>query len=262
MPEGDVILYFKTLFQKKYKNHRLIEIKTYKNINYPKDFKGDITKIDCFGKLLWFECDKKYYVHIHLKISGYFEFEKPEKNLKYEFVLSKDNIEKSIYLQDQRRLSEVNIYNYDEHIKILDKMGKYSIFDKGFTLEYFNNMFTKKKSICAFLLDQKYCVGVGNYMKSEVLYLSDINIYDKMNDLTKEQIELLYKNIMFVAYSNLFTYLKDDNLVNNLEKKYLHNKPKRIEVPYQLKVYQQEKTPSGQKVFKVKINGRYTFYVK
>ena len=73
-----------------------------------------------------------------------------------------------------------------------------------------------------FLLDQHTICGIGNYIKNEAMYLTKLNVFVKMNELTKEQVNHLYKNILFVAYSKLITHKK--NAIKYLPKNKTINK--------------------------------------
>ena len=49
--------------------------------------------------------------------------------------------------------------------------------------------FPKKKALSALLLDQKFILGMGNYLRSEVLFESRINPFFKLGDLSEEMIQ-------------------------------------------------------------------------
>jgi formamidopyrimidine-DNA glycosylase len=52
------------------------------------------------------------------------------------------------------------------------------------------------KYITSFLLEQKWFSGIGNYLKSEILWLACISPHRLIGTLLDEEIELLYKSIM------------------------------------------------------------------
>lgn len=252
MPEGDSILYYTCFLNKEMKNLSLHSIT---NIQ---DCKGLIHSIDCKGKLLYLKVDH-FYIHIHFGLKGYLDYRK--KNEKYEIVFIKNNLQHSIYLNDDMKLSSINKYSEDEHEEKLNKLGA-SIFNKDFTLDYFKSCFINKRSLlCSFLMEQSKFSGIGNFIKNEVIYLSGIDIYIKVNALSDEDIENLYKNILFVAYSSLLTCLNEMNLESYIEKKYEFHKPSILEIPYELKIYNKKKI--GDKIVKnAVIAGRNTFYVE
>ena len=54
-------------------------------------------------------------------------------------------------------------------------------------------------------MDQKYFPGVGNYIKSEGLYLSRIHPEEKWKNLKSRKINLLIKNLQKVMYASYKT---------------------------------------------------------
>ncbi len=267
MPEGPELLYFATVFKKKLKDGVVTKIisNTDKPAIVPDDFVGKIISIDSKGKLLWFQVTGKthdYYIHIHYGITGWLTFEKPDKNIKFEFVIKMKDKEKHLYMEDRRRFSKVKIFKKEEHDKIINELGT-DIFTKEFTLDKFSEVIKSKNMIlAALLLNQSIFSGIGNYIKNESMYLTHLRVKIKTSDLTDEQISLLYKNILFVAYSSLIEMLRDSNAEKYLDKSKRINEPKKLEVPYQYKVYAQEKTSDGKEVFKIKVAGRDSYCIK
>ena len=283
MPEGPELTYISTLLNKKLQNYRLEEIKSYtdkpviipKNLNLnPNPNKntngilvGQILGVQNKGKLLWLVINngkENYYLHIHYGLTGWLEFVKPESNIKFEFIFAnvKTNNQLTLYMEDKRRLSKVGFYTESEHNNIINKLG-IDLFSEQFTLENFSNIIKNKNSqISPLLLKQEIFCGIGNYIKNESLYLSRINVRAKTSDLTDKEISDLYSNILFVGYSNLIEMLSDSKITKYLDKSKQINMPKNLEIPYKYKIYQQEKTPDGKKVLKIKVGGRDTYCIK
>ena len=272
MPEGPEILYWSVLLNKKLSNkYKFDEIKsfTYKPIIIPKDWDGKIIDTGSKGKLLWLEVsstdkDKKYYMHIHYGITGWLSFEKPDAYIKFEFVLLNMKTSKKInlYMEDKRRFSKIVIYTEQQHLKIISKLGV-DIFNSDFTLNYFSNIIKNKDSMLApLLLKQQIFCGIGNYIKNEIMYLGKLKAKIKTSELNEEQINHLYNNILFVAYSNLVEMLKDTGILKYLNKSKYINMPKKLEVPYIYKIYGREMTLDGKKVYKIKVGGRDTYCIK
>jgi formamidopyrimidine-DNA glycosylase len=267
MPEGPELLYFATVLKKKLDDGKITEIisNTNKPVIVPDDFEGKIKTIDCKGKLLWFTVSGKthdYYMHIHYGITGWLTFEKPEKNIKFEFVIKLKNKEYHLYMEDRRRFSKVKIFKKEEHDKIINDLG-IDIFSSEFTEEEFKDTIKSKNMIlAALLLNQSIFSGIGNYIKNEALYLTHLRVKIKSSDLTDLQISKLYHNILFVAYSSLIEMLRDSKAEKYLNKSKRINEPKKLEIPYKYKVYAQEKTPDGKEVFKIKVAGRDSYCIK
>lgn len=271
MPEGPEILYWQTLLDKKLTlKYKFNAIKSYtdKPIIVPKDWEGIILGTGCKGKLLWIEVSstnkkKKYYMHIHYGLTGWFQFEKPESYIKFEFVLNniKTEGQLNLYMEDKRRFSKIAIYDEKQHLKIISKLG-IDIFEKDFILSNFKTIINKKDTMVApLLLKQEIFCGIGNYIKNEVMYMTKLKAKIKTSELTEDQIDELHTNILFVSYSNLVEMLKDTKILKYLNKSKSTYMPKKLEVPYQYKIYGRETTSDGKKVYKIKVGGRDSYCV-
>lgn len=272
MPEGPEILYLATLLFKKlvlkYKFDNIMSF-TDKPVIIPKDWNGDILDIGSKGKLLWLvvsstDLNKKYYMHIHFGLTGWFLFEKPESYIKFEFVLSniKTNKKINLYMEDKRRFSKITICTEQEHLKLISKLG-IDIFNDNFTLDNFTKIIKSKNTLIAsLLLKQEIFCGIGNYIKNESMYLTKLNVKIKSSEFDDKQITHLYNNILFVAYSNLIEMLKNANILKYLDKSKLSHMPNKLEIPYEYKIYGKEITNDGKKVYKIKVSGRDTYCIK
>lgn len=272
MPEGPEILYWAILLKKKLAlKYKFDTINSYtdKPIVVPKDWEGKILGTGCKGKLLWIEVsstnkEKKYYMHIHYGITGWLQFEKPESYIKFEFVLKDINTggQLNLYMEDKRRFSKIVIYDEKQHLKIIAKLG-IDIFEKDFTLSNFKTIINKKDTMVApLLLKQEIFCGIGNYIKNEVMYMTKLKAKVKTSELNEEQISELYTNILFVSYSNLVEMLKDTKIFKYLDKSKSVHMPKKLEVPYQYRIYGRETTSDGKKVFKIKVGGRDSYCIR
>lgn len=269
MPEGPEILFFSVFLKQKFMTTKISNIKSNTNelINVPVDLEGEVVDVCSKGKLLWIKmtsqtANKYYYMHIHFGISGWILFKDPKYFVKYEFKLTtKSGKEFMIYLEDKIKLSKLQIYEEDEHNAILKKMG-IEIFKNEFTIEKFKNTIKKRNIVLAsFLLKQEIFCGIGNYIKNEVLYMGNLDVNIKTGELKDEQINELYKNILFVAYSCLVEQLRNSDIEQFLGAEYKMNMPQKIEVPYKYRIYGRSTTDDGKKVEKVKVGGRDTYKV-
>jgi len=276
MPESPEILYFTVLLNKLITNKKIEKIifNTDKPAIIPNDFEGIIKEIDCKGKLMWFVCssnsnNKNYYLHIHFGITGWIEFIKPPKNIKYEIIINNNNNNNNnkiiLYMEDRRRFSKIAIYDEEKHKSIINKLGV-SIFSEEFTEEYFNKIIKSRKTyVASLIMEQNKIAGIGNYIKNEIIYIGRLDARIKSNELSEEDIKKLYKNILFVAYSSLYEQLKQMKIKKDFEdnyKRYNINKPEIIEVPYKFRIYGREKTEDNKKVKKIKVAGRDSYIVE
>ena len=268
MPEGPELLFWSIFLKKKFIKGKIQNMKfnITNDIVIPENFDGEIVDVLQKGKLLWFKVksngnNSHYYVHLHLGITGWIMF-KDAKNVKYSFEIKLSNKIFNIYIEDKTKLSEMEILDEEEHIKSINKLG-IDIFTEEFTIDNFKMEIKKKRMILAsFLLKQEIFCGIGNYIKNEVLYMDNLDINCKTNILTDEQIENLYKNILFVAYSCLMEQLRNSKIENLLSNKNIMNKPEILEIPYEYKIYKRKLTDDGKRVKITKVGGRDTYYVE
>jgi DNA-formamidopyrimidine glycosylase len=255
MPEAPEIFYLKELLKKYIINHKFEKIisNTKSKVDLPSQSK--VIDCDCKGKLLWIKTEK-YYVHLHMMISGWLVFEKP-KICKYEFVF--DNI--TLYMDDTRRFSKVKIIETEEkHNKEVNKLGLSFIKNEITKENFVEIILNSKKNISSLLLNQKIFCGIGNYIRNEALYMVKIHPSQISNKIKKNDAEKLYEKIRYVIFSNLCELLEMDNLkipsfIKNIA-------PKKLQIPYKFRVYDKEKDNYGNKITREKIAGRWTYYVK
>ena len=127
------------------------------------------------------------------------------------------------------------------------------IFSKEFTYNKLNHIIKKSKQnniIAVFLMNQKKISGIGNYLRSEILYDALINPFIELKDLTDSNIKKLFNSILKI--SKLSYKSQKKGFVN--EKKYTEN--------YTFQIYQQKKTFKNENVLSKMINGRTIFYIK
>ena len=272
MPEGPEILFFCVLLSRKIRGGRLVEIKfnTDKRSEISEDMEGEIEEIECRGKLLWMrlsskEKNKKYYIHIHFGISGWIEFARPERNIKYEIRVERGGDKIELYMEDMRRFWKIKIVGEEEHERIIGKLGV-SIFSEEFSEEYFRNVVKSRKTyVASLIMEQKKIAGIGNYIKNEAIYMSKLGGRVKSNELEEEEIRELYKNIKYVAYSSLMEQLKSKRIEGEYKERYdryERNRPEKIEIPYKFRIYGREKTDDGKRVKKIKVAGRDSYVLE
>ena len=87
-------------------------------------------------------------------------------------------------------------------------------------------------------MNQSYLSGIGNYLKSEILYQSKISPYRKLESLNENDIEILYKNIIKISNDSLKAggaTIRNYSNINDEKGNYV----------FSFKVYQQKKTQMG-----------------
>ena len=254
MPEGPEIRYLAEMIKPKIIGKKLIDINALskRKVNIPKP--SIIKAVETKGKLLWLKT-RDYYVHITFGLTGWLSFDEPEYT-KYELSIGK----LVLYIDDMRKFSKISVYKESKHISVVTKLG-IDVLTKDFTFaNYLNAMSATSMNISSFLLNQQYFCGIGNYIRNECLYIAKTNPKKSAAKLTDKQLRELWFAIRFVAFSNLYDELKNSKLPIPSDIKQIA--PNNLEVPYQLRVYEQEKDPKGNKTSYSKVGQRHTYYVK
>jgi len=180
-----------------------IESKQPKNLNMPpnefaRKIKGKtITNAHARGKWVFIKLEPAYYLLINLGMNGdllYFSPKQapPEKyHFKLEFA---DKTGFTLAFQWFGFIHLVHKKDLDKH-KLTGKLG-ITPTNKEFTLNYFKQLLANKKArIKNFLLDQKNIAGIGNVYIQDTLFRARLHPNCKINTLTEEEIEKLYKAI-------------------------------------------------------------------
>lgn len=272
MPEGpEVKLLVKYLIDNfKNKNINLVEIISGKYIKnksiatridniqkFNKHLPTKVKNINCKGKFIYWEFSNGWNMYMTLGLTGRIVKEE-YKNNRIKFYLDKN---KYFYFCDTRNFGTINFYNDTNKLnKKLNNLG----------IDFYNNtnndifiyiknklkkLKNKNKKLCEILLNQKIFLGVGNYIRADAIYLSKLNPFLEIKNLSDDDLKLLIKNIKKIL----------NNSYNSQLKCYLFRKYYKYEdmVPcYQFKVYSKKITNKGEKVYTKKINKRTIWYVK
>ena len=261
MPEGPEALINAQYVRKRFKGWSLDAIES--NTKTKRDVPTKSILVDVYskGKVIVLQTSS-FYLHIHLGISGWLVPRKP-RIYKYALTFSNKNRKSSstIYIKDRRRFSSINVYTKEEHDVALHQIGV-DILSADFTLDYFQSILvSRKRNICALLMDQTLCAGLGNYIKNEALYLAKVSPLRKSNDLQADEINALWKSIRWVSFSNVLSWFEDYNI--RVPAKIKARCPSdQLLVPYMYFVYNREKDRKGNPVKFIKsCGGRRTYYV-
>jgi len=167
-------------------------------------------EVFCIGKTSFIKISKKFYFSYHLGMTGRWT-KVPEKHTH----LSLNTKDKTIiYFNDIRRFGNIKLLSKSEleknYFKDRDLLN-YNTPIKQNTDFLIKNI-KSNLEICKILLNQKYFCGVGNYLKSEILYMSKIHPHTKWRDLSRKEIERICKYTKFIitaAYNHGGAELKD-----------------------------------------------------
>lgn len=148
------------------------------------------------GKWIIFELDN-YALLSHLRMEGKYFFRNPsdpiDKHEHISFLL--DNKEELRY-QDTRKFGRMYLIKKEDVLtsKPICDLGL-EPWDENLTVSYLKDSYLKKTlPIKTVLLDQTIITGIGNIYANEILYLSRINPYKKVNELTEKELELIILN--------------------------------------------------------------------
>lgn len=151
------------------------------------------------AKYLLIELDEKWIVS-HLGMSGNWRKQSAETRREHDHVeLELDDGTTLIY-NDPRRFGFLLLLTETEKQDYFSKLGLEPLELQSHRLA--ENLFKlargKSMPVKAFVMDQKYLVGVGNIYAQEALFLANIHPLRKASDLSKADWVLLVKNIQNV----------------------------------------------------------------
>ena len=210
-------------YKEKYKD-TIEEINKYLPTQYHNSF--------CIGKQTFIQLKNGIFFSYHLGMTGFWS----KKKEKHAHLCLKMNNNLNIYFHDTRRFGNIKIlksnnikekYHFNRDLLNHEKLNEHLLF---LTSSIKSNL-----EICKLLLNQTYFPGVGNYLKSEILYACKIHPHTKWETLTNKKIKELCvttKKIMTYCYEKGGAQLRDfKNPQNSSELK--------------LKIYGRSKTKNG-----------------
>ena len=219
MPEGPEVKIISNYLNKVLKN---LTIKSFHAISNPYLLKYNnlIQEINsfmpvkyknsiCIGKQTFIKIHEGVYFTYHLGMTGYWSIKK-EKHSHLCITMSNNF---KIYFHDTRRFGNIKIIKSnklkdDYHLERDLLNGNYN--ENHFL--YLKKTIKSNIEICKLLLNQKYFPGVGNYLKSEILYSCKIHPHTKWKQISdKNIIELCKKTneIMTYCYNQGGAQLRD-----------------------------------------------------
>ena len=218
MPEGPEVKIASTYFNSFFKKGEKINfdiISEYYSKKYSNVFKHIKNNLQTYresytiGKNIFIDLDDKSIFNFHLGMTGGWS----KENVKHCHFRAY-NSSSELFFKDVRKFGNMKILTKNQlnnkHIAEFDLLNKKYNFKKHFNFLNKNNK--SKRSICSILMDQSFFPGVGNYIKSEALYASNIHPEEKwFKLLDSEKIKLIKKTkkIMLDSYKHGGAELKD-----------------------------------------------------
>ncbi len=209
------------------------------------------------GKLLIIELSNKYFLVIHLKLSG---------QVIYNGEVGKHS-HLVYYLSGKNRLIHNDLRQFG-YVKIVSQKGLNDLIEKEkygpeplskeFAFRLFKELLErrKKSKIKTLLMDQTFVVGIGNIYASEILFLAKVLPMRKVKTLKEKEIKRIYsaiKKILTLAIKRKGSSAND----------YLDARGEEGTFLSIAKVYQKEGQSCpvcGGKIKRTKMNTRSTFY--
>lgn len=206
----------------RYKTHKPFELYYKIRNNLPLKVLDIKTK----GKFMYFVLEHNFYIFSTLGLRGGWTYKlnndgKSVKDYKFPKLLdyiSKENYEKyhkvsknNLNVEFKLRNSKKIVYYYDSlsfgTLKVIDNKKDLEkklntigpdIMDESTNLDVFIKQITKKTNLNKYIgnviVNQKVISGIGNYLRSDILWLSRISPFRKVKDLSNEELETIYNN--------------------------------------------------------------------
>jgi len=160
------------------------------------------------GKNIFLDLSKNKIFNFHLGMTGGWSNTKVKH---CHFRVHNNNDE--IFFRDVRKFGKMRIITKNHFNEKFNSL--YDLLNDSYCIKSHLSFLEKtnfKKSICSIIMDQKYFPGVGNYIKSEGLYISKIHPEEKWEKLNTKKKELLITNlqkVMLDSYKSGGAELKD-----------------------------------------------------
>lgn len=213
-----------------------------------------IEEIKNKGKLIYWHFDGYNYMLNHLIMTGYWGLEKG-KYASLEFETADG---KKIYFCDARKFGFVEFLDSKRELEIkLSQIGPDFLNDDNFDFALFMKILARKEksNISTVLMNQKIISGIGNYLKSEILYAAGINPHRSVASLSEVERKKIFmegKRIIKASY----------RLGGTSKRDYVHVDGGTGNFQDFLKVYGKKEDPEGRKVVREKTkDNRSTYWV-
>ena len=179
-----------------------------------------INNITCKGKNIFFHLINEenpsinYYLNSTLGLEGHWTLNKEYNQksgkthsnlwLNLTYCLNKDETFQ-LYYDDSRHFGNISLLNEEEYEEKLNKIGP-DLLNENVSWDLYYQRIksimkrTRTLTLAKFILKPEYFSGIGNYLKSEILYLSRLNPNRNINTLTDDEILRLYTNSINVIH--------------------------------------------------------------
>ena len=223
---------------------------------YEKMIKSGIkfTKVGCKGKLIYIEMtlnttahNQYLYMTNHMMLTGRWTDQKLPKQTPRCTIELADSDAPMVYFYDTRMFGKFAIMNAKSLKEKLAELGP-DVMSAAFNELAFTDMVGRSggKNVAMFISDQSIMSGIGNYLRSEVLYVARVSPFRKVGTLEQAELDVLYDTLKSVP--------KEVYNAGGTEK-YIGTGA------YQFKVYGQSYDPKGNPIESEKLGGQTIWYV-
>lgn len=201
MPEGPEVKIFVDKLNQKYFNKTLLEVEVLSG-RYVKNKIVDLNNIknkklksvNCKGKFIWFDFEDNILFNTLGMTGNWGSQLVKHSRVKFTF---KDN--SLLYFNDIRNFGTIKVANNNDLVSKLKTLGPDMLSNPPNVTNFIKIMRKRNnKNICTVMMNQSVLSGIGNYIKAESLWFARINPHSTINNLTDENLVILYKAILFV----------------------------------------------------------------
>ncbi|MCM4155091.1 DNA-formamidopyrimidine glycosylase family protein [Gramella sp. AN32] len=158
--------------------------------------KNQLESISQIGKYLLVELKKKGFLVIHFGMTGRMDYFKHDEVHKHaQLTLTFENGGKLSFICP-RKFGKLFLTDSIENFKKKQKLGPHAT---NLSKADFQKLFEKKKgNVKSALMDQSFIAGLGNLYVDEMLFQSGIHPKSKTENLGKNDLSAMYKNMIEV----------------------------------------------------------------
>ncbi|MDP3799945.1 MAG: DNA-formamidopyrimidine glycosylase [bacterium] len=159
-----------------------------------------IIKIERRGKNILFYLSSGYMLAIHLKMTGHFLFNEPERKsfVHLIFNIKKGKKHLKLYFSDVRKFGRV-IFGEKSKVLARPEIKKLGPDPLEITTRDFLQLIAKRKGkIKTVLLNQEFLAGVGNIYSDEALYMAKIHPLSLTEKIPDNNLKILFIKLVSV----------------------------------------------------------------
>ncbi len=210
MPEGPEIRIAADKIQRAIRPRPTTEV--FFAFDHLKPFESDlagclVTEVETRGKAMLTHFDNGLSVYTHNQLYGKWMVRKaydfPETNRQLRFAIH--NEKKSALLYSASDIQILSSRSEIENHPFISKLGP-DVLSKGLQPEALQALLRSKKHhrrrFSTLYLDQHFLAGIGNYLRSEILFVARLNPYLRPIDCTDEQLHTLAAASISISYQS------------------------------------------------------------